>query len=118
MKKELICICCPRGCHLAIDTDTDTVSGNFCSRGAKYGLQEVKNPTRVVTSTVRIVGSDLPMCPVKSEEPIPKGKMFLAMKEINQIRLSAPVYIGQVIKEDLAGSGVRLLVTKNMERKL
>ncbi len=117
MKTELICICCPRGCHLTVDDGTDSVTGNFCPRGAKYGLQEVKNPTRVITSTVRIEGSDLPMCPVKSASPIPKGKLFLAMKEINQIRLVAPVHIGDVVKEDLAGSGINLVATRNMERK-
>lgn len=116
MKKELICICCPRGCHLSVDTDTDSVTGNFCPRGAKYGLQEVKNPTRVITSTVRIEGSNLPMCPVKSADPIPKGKLFEAMKEINKIHVKAPVHIGDVLLDDLAGSGVALIATRDMER--
>ena len=116
MKKELICICCPRGCHLIVDTDNDTVTGNFCPRGAKYGLQEVKNPTRVLTSTVRINGSDLPMCPVKSLDPLPKGKLFEAMDEINKIHVNAPIHIGDVIKDDLAGTGVKLVATRNMEK--
>ncbi len=116
MKKELICICCPRGCHLTVDTDTDTVTGNFCPRGAKYGLQEVKNPTRVITSTVRITGSNLPMCPVKSAEPIPKGKIFEAMEEINKVRLEAPIHIGEVVLASLADTGIALLATRDMER--
>ena len=116
MKKELICICCPRGCHLSMDTDSDTVTGNFCPRGSKYGLQEVKNPTRVITSTVRIEGSNLPMCPVKSAEPIPKGKLFLAMEEINKVHLKAPIHIGDVIISDLAGSGIALIACRDMER--
>lgn len=116
MKKELICICCPRGCKLLVDLDTDTVTGNFCPRGAKYGLQEVKNPTRVLTSTVRIEGADLPMCPVKSKDPIPKGKLFLAMEEINKVRLKAPVHIGDIIIESVAGTGVSVIATRNMEK--
>lgn len=116
MKKELICICCPRGCHLVVDTSTNSVTGNFCPRGAKYGLQEVINPTRVLTSTVRIDGANLPMCPVKSKDPIPKGKIFEAMEEINEIRLAAPVHIGDVVKANLAGTGVDLISTRDMEK--
>lgn len=116
MKKELICICCPRGCHLVVNTDTNSVTGNFCPRGAKYGLQEVTNPTRVLTSTVRIEGANLPMCPVKSKDPIPKGKIFEAMEEINEIRLVAPVHIGDVVKANLAGTGVDLISTRDMEK--
>ena len=54
--KELICIVCPRGCHLTVDENNDyAVSGNFCKRGEKYGKAEVTNPVRVVTSTVKVV---------------------------------------------------------------
>lgn len=116
MKKELICICCPRGCHLLVDTDNNTVTGNTCPRGAKYGLQEVTNPTRVLTSTIRVKGSNLPMCPVKSKDPIPKGKIFEAMEEINKIHLVAPIHIGDVVKEDLAGTGIALIATRDMEK--
>ncbi|MBE6426383.1 MAG: molybdopterin oxidoreductase, partial [Planctomycetaceae bacterium] len=28
-KKELICIVCPRGCHLTVDENMN-VTGNFC----------------------------------------------------------------------------------------
>ena len=58
MVKELICIVCPRGCHLTVDTELEKVTGNTCKRGEIYGLNEVKNPTRIVTSTVKIDGCD------------------------------------------------------------
>ena len=32
MKKELVCIVCPRGCHLTID-ENNNVTGNSCPRG-------------------------------------------------------------------------------------
>lgn len=113
--RDLICIVCPRGCHLHVDENLN-VTGNSCPRGAAYGKQEVTNPTRTLTSTVRIEGAELPLCPVKTANPIPKGKLFEAMKEVDSVRLSAPVHIGDVIIEDLAGSGVSLIATRNMER--
>ena len=31
MIKEMVCIVCPMGCHLTIDTDTLDVKGNTCT---------------------------------------------------------------------------------------
>ena len=54
--KELICITCPKGCHLKVDEETFAVTGNSCPRGAVYGANELRNPVRVVTSTVIVEG--------------------------------------------------------------
>lgn len=114
-ERDLICIVCPRGCRLHIDKDLN-VTGNFCPRGAVYGKQEVTNPTRVVTSTVRIEGANLAMCPVKTKDPIPKGKIFEVMSSINSVKIAAPVHIGDVIIKDVAGTGVDVVSTRDMEK--
>lgn len=113
--KEFICINCPRGCHLVVDEKLN-VSGNFCPRGAAYGKQEATNPTRTVTSTVRISGAELPLCPVKTAQPVPKGKMFDIMTSINEVRLVAPVHIGDVVIKNVCSTGVDVVVTRNMEK--
>ena len=61
--KELICIICPRGCHLTVDDELN-VSGNTCPRGAVYAKQELTHPTRTLTSTVRVVSKTEAMLPV------------------------------------------------------
>jgi CxxC motif-containing protein len=111
----LTCIICPRGCRLTVDEHLN-VTGNFCPRGIVYGKQEVTNPTRVVTSTVRIDRAALPLCPVKTAQPIPKKKIFDVMSSINEVHLTAPVAIGDVVITDVAGTGVALVVTRNMEK--
>ena len=94
--KEIICITCPKGCHLKVDEETFAVTGNSCPRGAVYGANELRNPVRVVTSTVVVKtspdkgrgtgeagGGVAPRrLPVKTDRPIPKGKMFEVMDEI------------------------------------
>jgi CxxC motif-containing protein len=112
---NLICINCPRGCHLTVDEHLN-VTGNFCPRGAVYGKQEVTNPTRVVTSTVRIDQAELALCPVKTAQPIPKKKIFEVMASINEVHLTAPVHIGDVVIGDAAATGVAVVVTRNMEK--
>ena len=32
MKRELICISCPLGCHLSVDAENKTVIGKTCKR--------------------------------------------------------------------------------------
>ena len=112
---ELTCIICPNGCRLKVD-DNLNVSGNRCPRGAIYGKQEVTNPTRTITSTVRCDSSLLKVCPVKTKDPIPKGKIFQTMKEINACSVKVPCHIGDVVKSDIAGTGVDLVVSRDIER--
>lgn len=112
--KELICIVCPRGCHITVD-DNLNVTGNSCPRGKKYAIQEITNPQRVVTSTVKLINSSLQRLPVKSEDSIPKEKIFDVMKEINKITISSPVEMNQVIIENVLGLGVNIISTRKVE---
>lgn len=115
--KTLTCIVCPKGCSLRVDTDKMEVTGNSCPRGKDYGIAEVTNPTRVLTTTVAINGALHPRLPVKTSSPIPKGKLLEAMAVIQQIRISAPVHIGDVITPDLLNTGADLIACRNMERR-
>lgn len=111
--KELICITCPKGCHLKVDEENGyTVTGNSCPRGEEYGRAELIHPTRVVTSTVRCTGGSRPRCPVKTNRPIPKGQMFEVMAALDGVTLTAPVAIGQVVIQDVCGTGADIVATK------
>lgn len=114
-ERELICICCPRGCRLKVSQSLE-VTGNFCPRGAIYGKQEVLSPERVITSTVKIDGAELPLCSAKSEKPIPKGLLFKAMEEINALSIKAPIKVGDILIKDLAGSGIPLVATSTLKK--
>ncbi|MDR1307836.1 MAG: DUF1667 domain-containing protein [Treponema sp.] len=110
---ELICIICPRGCHLTVDETNDyAVTGEGCRRGIAYGRAELQNPTRVLTSTVSISGAMYRRCPVKTSAPVPKALVFEVMKEIGKITLKSPVSRGQVIRKNIRGTGVDLITTR------
>jgi len=114
-KKELICIGCPMGCALTVTMENGVVAevtGNTCPKGDAYARKEVTNPTRIVTSTVKVEGGDKPFVSVKTKEDIPKGKIFDCMAQINGIIAQAPVAIGDVLLEDVAGTGVQVVATK------
>ena len=117
-EKNLICIGCPMGCPLTVKMDHGevvSVTGNTCKRGDIYARKEVTNPTRIVTSTVRVTGGNEAMVSVKTKEDIPKGKIFDCVKALKNVEASAPVHIGDVLVKDIAGTGVDVIATKNVE---
>ncbi|MBT9830525.1 DUF1667 domain-containing protein [Clostridium baratii] len=115
MVKELICISCPMGCHLKVDVDNKTVTGNTCKRGEIYGLNEVTNPVRVVTSTVKVNGGELPVVPVKTAGAIPKKLNFECMKVINETTVNAPIKMGDVLIKDVLGTGIDVVASRDIE---
>ena len=116
-QEELICIGCPMGCNLTVSEENGefTVTGNTCPRGVDYAKKELTDPRRTVTSSVRVTGGAAVMVPVKTATDIPKGKITECMREIHQLSVAAPVRIGDVLCENIAGTGVALVATKNVE---
>ncbi len=114
--KELICIVCPKGCHLKVDEDNDyAVTGNECIRGIKYGKEECTAPQRVVTSTVKIKGGIYPRISVKTDANIPKELVFTIVDKLNDVELTAPVKLGDIVIKDICNTGVNIVATRNMD---
>ena len=113
--KEVICICCPKGCHLQVDEQNDyAVTGNGCPNGIAYGKEELTNPTRIVTSTVRAEGGLHPRCAVKTTLPVPKGMMMDVMKVLDSVVVTSPAKTGQVIVKDICGTGSDIVATRDL----
>ena len=113
--KELICITCPKGCHLKVDEETFSVTGNSCPRGAVYGANELRNPQRVITSTVILKGGMHRRLPCKTDAPVPKGKMFEVMEALDGLTVEAPVKVGTVLVENVADTGANIVATRTVD---
>lgn len=118
--RELTCIGCPLGCALTValkGNEVVSVEGNTCPRGDAYARKEVTNPTRIVTTTVRVKGGVCAMVNVKTETDIPKDKIFACTNALKDIVVTAPVCIGDVVLKDAAGTGVNIVAARNVEAK-
>ena len=116
MKKKIICVECPKGCVLSIDLQNDEVKdiiGNECPKGQDYAVSEIKNPMRILTTSVLTQGLLLKMVPVRTDKPIPKNKLSVAINEVKKIRLCNPVTSGDVIVKNFLGLDVNLIATRN-----
>ncbi len=118
--RDLICIGCPLGCSLKVTLENGEVTevvGNTCPNGDKYARKECTNPTRIVTSSVRVKNGKISMVSCKTKEDIPKSMIFDVVKAMENVVVDAPVAIGDVILADVCGTGVDVIATKNIEVK-
>lgn len=116
MLKTITCICCPKGCLVTLDTENpeETAKGFSCPQGKEYAIGELTHPMRTISSTVEIKGGLHPRIPVKTNGNIPKEKIFEVMDEINKISVESPVKYGDILLEDVLGTGVNIVACRNM----
>jgi CxxC motif-containing protein len=90
-----------------------SIADNKCPRGKTYAEQEVVNPVRVLTTTVRIESNDSehPLLPVQTRDAIPKGILKDAMKELADVVVKSPVKYKDIIVQDILGTGVDVIAT-------
>ncbi len=115
---NLICINCPKGCHLSVEEiDGEIkVTGNSCPRGVTYAVNEMTNPLRTLTTTVSIESENCHRLPVISSKPLPKGKLMDVMKQLKTTSVKAPVHMGDVIIENVLGLDSDIIASKSIER--
>jgi CxxC motif-containing protein len=121
MIKNMTCIECPRGCSLRVtveDGKVVKVEGNACPKGPIYAASEIENPVRLLAATVKTSGLELTILPIRTNKPIPKARIFEAMKEIHKLVVSKPIQCGDVIVADFLGLGVDLVATRASDKKI
>ncbi len=111
--REIICIVCPRGCHISVD-DNKNISGYTCNRGLEYTKNEITCPKRTLTSTVKIKSSEATRLPVATNGDVPKTMLFDIMKYLNNVEVTAPVHLHDVIIKDVLGTGIDIIATKSI----
>lgn len=118
LSSQIICIGCPVGCLITVKKKEDgslDITGNTCKKGEAYARSEMTAPIRTVTSMIRVEGGSGKVVPVKTAAEIPKEKIGACMDEIEARVVCAPVKVGDVLIENVAGTSVAVAATGNME---
>lgn len=101
-KNTITCIVCPQGCHINHKFEQDgslVLDGNRCPRGAEYAKQEILEPKRVLTTTVK--GKNGILIPVKTKEPLPKKHLRDSVIRLSErVGLCLNVVTGSIIDSD------------------
>jgi len=115
--RHYLCTGCPLGCRLeveALDDEIVEVRGFSCKRGKTFAHQEFTDPRRSVSTTVGIDGGRWARLPVKTAEPIPKPKVQALCDALHEVRMRAPVKMGDVVMKDALGTGIDIVATRDM----
>ncbi|MFW5855704.1 MAG: DUF1667 domain-containing protein [Bacillota bacterium] len=119
-EKEIICVGCPKGCRVTVRAENDEIfdiTGYDCDKGREYAVEEFKNPTRILPTTVKVKNGELPLVPVKTDRPVPRSKLISAMKVVAEIVVEAPVEIGDIIVRDILNTGANLVATAKIKER-
>ncbi len=114
---ELICVTCPMGCTLDVTHEGETiveVKGATCKRGVDYAQEELTDPRRMVTTTVRVAGGLHPLLAVYTSAPIPKARIFDLLEALREVEVQAPLRVGDVVLEDVVDTEVDVVSSRDM----
>ena len=117
---NLICTACPQGCTLTAvieNGEVIEVRGYNCKKGLDYGVAEMTDPRRMVATTVKVKNGFHPLLPVYTERPVPKPLIPQILVEIRKVEVTAPVKMKSVILENVLGTGVNVLASRDMPAK-
>lgn len=114
---RVVCVQCPVGCKIKfelIDGKIAKVEGNRCPRGLAYLEDELREPKRVVPSSVRVIGGSYQLVSVKTSAPIPKKYIPQLMEKLRKMKINAPVKVGDVILKNVFDTGVDVVATRTV----
>ncbi len=120
-KIKIRCITCPVGCSMEVITDKLNgtvldVKGNECAKGIKFAKEEISNPVRILTTTVKIDSVKLCRLAVRSLEPVPKDIVKDIISELRKMKICPPVKAGQVIGQNLSGSKSKIIASATISQ--
>ena len=121
MVKKLVCIQCPLGCEMEVKLNGKMgvmeIKGNRCPRGYDYAMEEMIDPKRILTTSVKVENGDIDLVSVRTDKPIPKRLLKEAMEAIRKAKVKAPVRVGDIVLSNLLGTGANVMATRTVEPK-
>lgn len=120
MSKRIVCVACPIGCEINVHTDENgelKILGNRCKRGYEYAKDEVTNPKRVLTMSVKVEDGEIELVSVKTDGAIPKKLIPQAIEFLKALKIPAPIKVGDILIEDLLNTGVKVVATRTVPKR-
>ena len=117
--EKIVCVLCPMGCKIkynAVDGKIVAVEGNRCPKGLSYLEEELKEPKRIVPTSVKVVNGELSLASVKTSKPIPKRLIPKFMELVKQVQIEAPVKAGDVVMKNVLDTGADVVATRSVRR--
>ena len=118
-KKHFVCVVCPIGCEIDVVHEGGKIvsmEGNKCEKSVEFVSQELIEPMRILTTTVRIQESRWAVIPVRTDKAVPKRLFPRIMRQLRRIELRAPVSMLDVVVGDVLHTGANIIATRTVPR--
>lgn len=112
LRSRITCIDCPIGCLIDVEYNRDeivSIKGSGCKKGKKFVENEIKDPRRMLTTTISIDSIRFNRLPIRSSEAVPKDKVLKFIKEVKKIKVKPIIKMGDVIVKNFMDSGVDII---------
>lgn len=119
-KRHFVCVICPIGCEIDVVHEGSRIvsmEGNKCKKSEEFVRQELVEPMRILTTTVRIRGARWLVIPVRTDRSVPKRLFPRIMRQLRRVELQAPVNMQDVVIKDVAGTGANVVATRSMPKE-
>lgn len=120
-ERLMTCTVCPNSCELKVALgDGDeivSIKGFKCKRGVGFARSEITNPVRTLATLIQLEGGETAMCPVRTDKPVPREFLRKIAKVAADIKIKAPVSVGDIVVRNIYATGANLLVTRNIAAK-
>ncbi|MBE0430460.1 MAG: DUF1667 domain-containing protein [Dehalococcoidia bacterium] len=119
-QQHFVCVVCPIGCEIDVVHDGNRIismEGSKCERSEEFVTQELVEPMRILTTTVRIEGARWAVVPVRTDKSVPRRLFPRIMRQLRGITLQAPINMLDVVVSDVLGTGADVIATRTMTRE-
>lgn len=140
-KGSVTCTLCPKGCQVRIAPADWIVTGNGCPRGKAFAIQEMTDPCRILTTTIRVQrtaqmqgegkegaeelcgGKEKPassfagfLLPVRSDRPVPLSELQPLAQQISRTVIRIPengsIETGEILLRGLGSPRVNIIAER------
>lgn len=95
----------------------DMGTENWQKSAVNHTAAEIASPMRTLTSTVRVSGGEIAVASVKTLTPVRKERLAECIAALKDVQLTAPVHAGDVVIENVCGTGADVVATKDVNVK-
>lgn len=117
--EKIVCVLCPMGCKIkydALNGKIVSLEGNRCPRGVSYLEDELREPKRIVPTSVKVINGEMSLVSVKTSKPIPRRLIPQFMQMVKKVEVEAPIKVGDVIIKNVLDTGADVIATRTVRR--
>lgn len=107
----IYCERCTMRCKLDVEYSNGeaVVQGNLCNKGKEFGETEIIKPKRSMYFKIPVTGGYFKEVFIKTDGEIPRELWDETYEIIYSLDLCAPIEFGEIIIENILGTGVNII---------